>query len=209
MAKILLLLAGLWAVVALTVQVVMAWGGGRPDFSRRAGHPIRAVLYSFTGAMLPAHKESVRNHPREFAVGMIMHMGVVLGLLAVLLLMLWPRAGADLLYYARPLLWLALLASMILLLRRLLSPALRALSAPDDYLASLATGGFLAMASIPPLAAQQGALLLCAALLLIYLPLGKLRHAVFFFLARGDLGARLGHRGVYPPPVKGEPRHVI
>ena len=30
-------------------------------------------------------------------------------------------------------------------------------------------------------------------------PAGKLRHAVFFFLARVDLGRRLGWRGVYPP----------
>ena len=36
-------------------------------------------------------------------------------------------------------------------------------------------------------------------LLLVYLPLGKLRHAVFFFVARGDYGRRLGFRGVYPP----------
>lgn len=203
LAKLLVVLATLWAVVALTVQVVLAWGGGRRDYSRRAGHPLRAALYNFTGAMTPAHKESVRNHPREFAVGMLMHAGVVLAGAGVLLLVLWPRAGQDLLYYGRPLLWLALLANLILLIRRVLSPSLRAISSPDDYLAAGATAGFLAFASLPPWTAHPGMFLIYTALLLIYLPLGKLRHAVFFFLARGDLGARLGYRGVYPPPQAG------
>ncbi len=200
LATLLVVLASLWAVVALTVQVVLAWGGGRPDYSRRAGNPLRAALYNFTAAMTPAHKESVRNHPREFAVGMLMHAGVILAGAGVLLLVIWPEAGEDLLFYGRPLLWLALLANLALLVRRALSPSLRAISSPDDYLASAATAGFLALASLPPWTSQQSVFLIYTALLLVYLPLGKLRHAVFFFLARGDLGARLGHRGVYPPP---------
>ena len=55
-------------------------------------------------------------------------------------------------------------------------------------------------ATLPFPGPASGALLLgYAALIFLYLPLGKLRHAVFFFVARGDYGWRLGHRGVYPP----------
>jgi hypothetical protein len=43
------------------------------------------------------------------------------------------------------------------------------------------------------------AFLIYAGVLFLYFPLGKLRHAVFFFVARADYGRRLGYRGVYPP----------
>ncbi len=73
------------------------------------------------------------------------------------------------------------------------------MSAPDDYIAILATCGLLALASGYPIdAASDVVTLIYAVLLFAYLPLGKLRHAVFFFVARGDYGRRLGRRGVYP-----------
>jgi hypothetical protein len=37
------------------------------------------------------------------------------------------------------------------------------------------------------------------ALLFLYIPFGKLRHMVYFFVVRADYGFRLGYRGVYPP----------
>jgi nitrate reductase gamma subunit len=99
---------------------------------------------------------------------------------------------------------LALLAGLYLLVQRLLSPTLRAMSAPDDYLAILASCGLLALASLRRIGPDDEILLLLYAfLLLIYVPLGKLRHVVFFFVARADYGRRLGYRGVYPPAATG------
>ena len=99
---------------------------------------------------------------------------------------------------------LGAVAGLGLLLRRAGSPLLRKLSTPDDYLSVMATCGLLGLAAFPFPGLTSGAMLLgYAALVFLYLPLGKLRHAVFFFVARGDYGWRLGHRGVYPP-VKAE-----
>jgi hypothetical protein len=97
-----------------------------------------------------------------------------------------------------------LLAGLYLLLRRTTSPTLRAMNTPDDYIATLASCGLLALAILDSVSAHGHVVLLVySALLLIYLPLGKLRHAVFFFIARGDYGRRLGYRGVYPPAPAG------
>ena len=210
----------LWAVIALATQAIAASRGHATDFARPAGRAHRGWLYNFTVAMTPAHKETVRNHPFEFALGAVMHAGAGLALVAVVTLAARPAAGLELASLFRPLFALSLLAGLALFFRRLRSPDLRPLSVPDDYAANLATCGLLvgallaasgtggsidaagpaATPTIPPAAA---AFLAYSGLFLLYFPLGKLRHAVFFFLVRGEYGRRLGIRGVYPPARAG------
>jgi len=57
---------------------------------------------------------------------------------------------------------------------------------------SSATCLFLAAAALFAGTNGHGLFVICAFFLLLYLPLGKLRHAVFFWAARADLGLRLG-----------------
>jgi hypothetical protein len=116
----------------------------------------------------------------------------------------WPAAGVKVLGLGRPVIVLSLLAGVSLFIRRLSARNLRVMNVPDDYIAILASCGLLALASIPTIVVGHGAaLMIYTGLLLVYLPLGKLRHAVFFFVARGDYGRRLGFRGVYPPAATG------
>lgn len=202
--KLFVALSLLWAVAALGVQVLAAWGGGREDYSSRAGSSARGIAYCFTVAMTPRHKESVRHHPVKFGVGVVMHIGVILSLLAALLLLVWPMVGHAVLSLGRPLIATSLVAGLYLLIRRILSRDLRAMSAPDDYIAILATCGLLALACVnTTVVGSEAVYLIFAGLLFAYLPLGKLRHAVFFFVARANHGRRLGYRGVYPPAAAG------
>ncbi len=192
--------SAIWAAGVLIAQVLAARGGGRRDFSQQVGSPLRGVLYAFTGAMLPWHKETIRAHPLQFVAGLVMHAGVILCLLIVLLVLANPQLGTRVWLACRPVLLAPLVAGVYLLVRRVGSPTLRLLSVPDDYVALVATLGLLSLGSGAGLyAAGQMVFLIYAGLLFIYLPLGKLRHAVFFFIARGDYGRRLGYRGVYPP----------
>ncbi|HEX7554211.1 MAG TPA: hypothetical protein VF378_11710, partial [Geothrix sp.] len=92
------------------------------------------------------------------------------------------------------LLGLGVLAGLGLLLKRLLLPELRGLSHPDDFVSNGLATVFVALA----LAGPTKAWLLSATLLLVYVPLGKLRHCLFFFVARRHLGAFFGRRGVFP-----------
>jgi hypothetical protein len=190
----------LWALVALTVQVMTARGGGRRDYSRPAGSAARGIWYNFTTAMLPWHKETARLHALEFAVGVVLHAGVLLTIAGIVVWLAAPAAGAWLLHVAWPINLLSLAAGCGLLVRRAHSKLMRVLSVPDDYLAIAATCGLLTLALLFAFAPASAALLLAyACVLFVYLPLGKLRHAVFFFVARADYGRRLGYRGVYPP----------
>lgn len=195
-------LTAVWCVAALTAQVWAARGGGRRDYSRPQGKPARGVLYNFTYAMLPWNKETARQHPGKLAVGVLLHVGVFWTLASVALLVLATDTGRSALAWGRPALAAGFLAGVCLLLRRSASPELRAMSAPDDYLAAGATCGLLAVALAASMAGSLEIVLLWyTGALLAYLPLGKLRHAVFFFVARADYGRRLGYRGVYPPAV--------
>jgi hypothetical protein len=205
-ARVVALLSLIWAAGALGLQLKAARGGARRDYSRPLGDPRRGVRYAFTIAMLPRHKESVRNHPLEFAIGSVMHLGIVFALLGIVAALLRPSAGFAALIWMHPLLLLALMAGVCLCVRRVFSRNLRAMSSPDDFIAILASCGLLAVLSL--LSAHRNmpiVALFYAALLLLYLPLGKLRHVAFFFAARADFGRRLGFRGVYPPAaVKAE-----
>lgn len=193
-------LAGLlWAAAALTFQALTARGGGRKDFSNRSGDGRKGVAYIFTVAMMPAHKESVKRHPVKFAIGLLLHFGVLLAMLGTVLLLL-SEIGENLLSIAWPLMAVSLLAGVYLFFRRLFSQNLRAMSTADDFAAILASCGLLLAALLHAFdIIGQAAFLLYGGALFIYLPLGKLRHALFFFVARGDYGRRLGYRGVYPP----------
>ena len=73
--SVLTLLALLWSILALLYQWYVAWGGGRRDYSAQSGRPMRGMLYNFTIAMLPSHKETVRLHPLKFLAGIVMHIG--------------------------------------------------------------------------------------------------------------------------------------
>lgn len=194
----------LWAIIALAYQLWSAHAGGRADYSARAGSSGRGIFYNFTVAMSPAHKESVSQHPFKFAVGVLMHVGVIFSLLAVMMLLVAPAVGEAFLRIGQPLLALSLISGIYLFVRRPFSADLSAMSAPDDYLAILASCGLLVVALLYALdRAAAAALAIYTGCLLLYLPLGKLRHAAFFFVARSDLGRRLGYRGVYPPAATG------
>ena len=200
LARAFALLGLAWAVLALAAQMGAIRRGRRRDYAVAAGNPTRGLIYNFTVAMLPGHKESIRLHPIEFAAGILLHAGIMLGLVELVLCIIRPGGAVAVPQLLWPISVLSLSAGLGLLIRRVSSPLMRFLSVPDDYLAILATCGFVAAAALLPLGgAFELAFMIYAALLLIYLPLGKLRHAVFFFVARGEYGLRLGYRGVYPP----------
>ena len=201
--RILVGLSALWAAGALLYQFMVARGGGRKDYSRRAGVPWRGMVHNFTVAMMPSHKETVSRHPGKFALGMLMHAGTVVALLNVLTLIIREDAGLWMLKLDWPLSALGLLCGLALMVRRATDPLLRGISVPDDGIAIVATCLLLLLALLASfIPGASNWLLAYSVPLLIYLPLGKLRHALFFFIARGDYGRRLGYRGVYPPAAE-------
>ena len=187
--------AGIWCVALLGAQLVRARGFGRKTpFAPAAGSAAAGVRYAFTGAMAPGAKESVRMNPGSYLAGLTYHAGVAA---AFALLFLKHRAlGALALTGA--------LAGVALLAKRILKPHLRGLSSADDFVSNGLATGFAALAGLAAFLPAAGVLASgwCVALLL-YLPLGKIRHCVFFFLSRYHLGAFFGRRGTFPPSGAG------
>ena len=192
-----------WAFVLLMVQLFVARGGGRKDFSTKEGNPKAAVVYNFTVAMMPTHKETVRNHPIKFVIGITMHMGAFYSILRVFSLLFFPDMVFVYPYLLASALTIPVLCGIYLFLRRIFSANMRSMSCFDDYLAILMTTGFTICAILLEISIiSPNVFLIAASVLFFYLPIGKLRHVLFFFLARINYGSRLGYRGIYPASKK-------
>jgi nitrate reductase gamma subunit len=188
----------LWAIVILIAQFLYA-RGNRKDYSVRAGSPIKGVIYNFTWAMTPWHKETIRLHPVEFTIGVLMHIGVLAAIGRIFILVIYPSTAEFKSVVVAIVLGIAILSGLYLLIRRIFSPEMRSISNPEDYFAIIMTFGLLITAMAHELSLiSTNILLIYAAILFFYSPLGKLNHGMFFIAARADFGARLGYRGVYP-----------
>ncbi|HPQ39094.1 MAG TPA: hypothetical protein PLV45_01860 [bacterium] len=193
----------IWAVVSLLIQWVIAWGGGRKDHSERSGVPQKGMIYNFTVAMLPSHKETVRLHPMKFAAGILMHTGAFIAIFSMILLLAFGKLHPVVTVPGTVILSISLIAAVFLLYRRMTDKTLQAINTPDDVCAIVSTTVYILLALLLHIGIISASIFLfTSALFFLYFPLGKLRHALFFFVARGDYGRRLGYRGVYPVPHK-------
>jgi len=183
--------AALWCGLLLGVQLLRARAyGRRPLFAPAAGDPAAGARYAFTGAMLPWAKESVRLNPASYAAGIAYHLGIAA---AFALVFVQSRALAALAL-------LGSLAGCALLAKRIVKPHLRGLSNADDFVSNALATAFAGIAAATP--ATSRILPWACAALLVYIPLGKIRHCAFFFLSRYHLGTFFGRRGTFPPAAQ-------
>ncbi|MBI5836970.1 MAG: hypothetical protein HZB25_06985 [Candidatus Eisenbacteria bacterium] len=201
--QIAVLVSGAWALGALATEVLRSRARGRPRyFSRPAGDPRRGVLYAFGPGMSPTAKESTRENLPAWVAGVAYHLGIFasLALLAVHVAGAGP-AGWPLRVF-RAVAAVGALAGAALLAKRLADSRLRRLSVPDDLLANILCTGLSALTSArAPGAPVEPLWLAWGTALLLYIPLGKIRHCFFFFTTRAFMGAHFGRRGTFPPPA--------
>ncbi len=193
--------AAAWALLALVALAfrTRAWGR-RALHAPPAGDAAAGARYAFTKGMLPQAKESVRTHLPSYAAGIVFHAGVFasLGLLAASLAGVEP--GSVLLRLGGAAAGAGALAGLGLLGKRIASPVLRGLSSPDDYVANVLTSVFAALASVAAFVTDaRAAWLVAGVALLLYVPVGKIRHCLLFFPARYEMGRFFGRRGTFPP----------
>ncbi len=170
------------------------------DYSQAAGAPSAGIRYSFTGAMNPAKKESAFLHLPTYTAGIMFHTGSFLSILLNIPLLLRIHIPLPYAYILVGILCLSSLSGFSILIKRAFHPILRPLSNPDDYLSNSLTSLFQALTAwvmvVPGLFPE---FCIFSALFWLYFPLGKLKHAVYFFAARIQLGHFYGWRGVWPP----------
>lgn len=180
---------------------------GKPnDLSEKSGDTTKGIVYSNTTAMLPQNKESAYLHLPGYAAGMLFHIGIFTSFLVFLLSFFpffnrWIEVSTLRLIIAA-VLAVTCLSGYLLLFRRVLSKDLKGLSTPDDYISNALTSTFQLFTLLHlvwPINGVVTALYYIAcALLFLYMPFGKLRHAVYYFAARYHLGFFYGWRNVWP-----------
>ncbi|HEY7678727.1 MAG TPA: hypothetical protein VIG69_16765 [Candidatus Methylomirabilis sp.] len=168
------------------------------------GSEAAGVRYAFTRGMDPTRKESAGKHWPTYVAGVLYHLAIAGAALTLVGSLALPAPPPDIRAGLLVLLALGLTGGVGIQVKRAVRPQMRAFSTPDDFAANALVDVFLlgAWAAVLTPAAYP-AFHLAAAALLAYLPFSKLRHVLFFFLARYYLGVFFGRRGVLPPPAPG------
>jgi hypothetical protein len=172
--------------------------GAPNDFSESIGDLPAALRYSFTGAMSPSKKESAFLHLPTYTAGIIFHLGTFLSIALFLYFLGQQVLPLAVRPFVAGLLAFSGIAGLGILLKRIVNKELRFLSNPDDYISNVLVTGFQLLSAYYTLQPSI-VYFIWASALLLYLPLGKLKHTIYFFAARYHLGFFYGRRGVWPP----------
>jgi hypothetical protein len=169
------------------------------DRSLPKGDSQAGVAYALTLGMMPWAKESTRRHALAYLRGVGFHLAVFLGL-GVYLASPWLEQVPD---PARlglaVLIGFGFVLAFLGFISRFAEKSLKALSLPDDYFAVLLVSLFLASSAAMLLNLSLLPMYYTlSALLFVYMPLGKIRHCIYFAFARIFFGRFFGRRAVLP-----------
>lgn len=174
-----------------------------PYYSEIRGRASAGRGYAFTKAFAPWEKESARRHLATYLCGMVYHLAIFC-MMAVLFLSIFNvRIHFTSGFTIAMFLLLGAVCGFALFIKRFLVGYMRQISVAEDYFANLLVSGTLASAAYALLdPAAIPVFQTTGSVLLLYAPLGKLRHAVFLFASRWHWGEYFGIRGVRPAPQK-------
>jgi hypothetical protein len=196
-----ILAAGFFVFIISALRFLFAviFKKGVADPSRAKGNIVSAIAYSYTSAMSPVKKESAYLHLPTYAAGMIFHIGTFLSFIWLIILVFNIQTNDILIYFSAAFIALASICGISILIKRILKKELRQLSNPDDYISNILVTAFQIITAATLLFQfSYSFLFVFSAVLFIYMPVGKLRHSIFFFTSRIHLGKFFGKRGVWP-----------
>lgn len=182
--------------------------GNPKDQADPAGSTASGVKYAFTGAMSPKKKESAYLYLPTYTAGLIYHGGTFICILMFLLsffnsISLFSVDSQVIKAILTAILGLSAASGVFILIKRMMKRLMRQLSNPDDYLSNILVTGFQLITLLYVILGDNMMLpyYLVTTILLLYIPLGKLKHLVYFFAARYHLGWFYGSRNVWPPRI--------
>jgi len=157
----------------------------------------KGILYAFTLGMAPWSKESTRLHMLAYLRGIAFHVGIFAGL-AAFLASPWFETIPLIVRVAFAILTgFGAAMGVAGALMRVVEHNLRAISTPDDHASVWLVTIFLAaMTIVLGATAFVPAMWVIAAAMLVYAPLGKIRHCIYFYFGRLFFGIHIGRRGV-------------
>lgn len=183
---------GLWRLLSRMLARPL-----KPDRAPASGLPGAGVVYAFTWGMMPWAKESTRLNLLAYLRGIVFHVGIGAGLVALLLALLKTDTPVVVRWLLVTGSALGALAGFGGLVARIIESRLRKLSTPDDFFSVTLVSLFLtaaAAAGIDP--SWTGVFLALGAATLVAIPFTKIRHCFYFFFSRYFFGQFYGRRGV-------------
>jgi hypothetical protein len=200
--RLAVVLSAVYCLIALTILVARTFSFGRqPRYAKAQGSAAKGIVYAFGRGMLPWEKESASKHLPTFFAGVLYHAGIfaaIFFLMAVLLLIELPDI---VILIVRLLSAIGLLSGIGLLIKRSALPYMRFISCLDDYIANILLGLLLLSTILATYYyVLQFPMMAVAIMLLLYIPVGKIRHCFFFFYSRIVFGKFFGRRGTLPHP---------
>ena len=194
----------LLAVVILTIQIIKTFSFGKRSFyASPRGNSTKGIIYAFGQGMTPWEKESAGKHLSTYLAGVLYHLGVFSSLLYLFLLIIAYTLPPIIINILRLLLFIGFLCGFALLVKRLSSSKMRAISCPDDYASNIIVNLFLALTLVHTYTSSiTSYYYITAIVLFLYVPVGKIRHCFFFFYVRILFGIFYGRRNVLPPRKK-------
>ncbi len=188
------------SMTSLTFHVIRFLRLGPPkDFSRKKGDIRSSVAYSFIGAMNPAKKESAYLHLPTYAAGLLYHGGTFISIAVFFSFLFGVDYSGWIQWVLITIFTVSVISGSGILVKRIMVKKIRSFSNLDDYLSNILVTAF----QITTLLVLVSEVFLpiyfiTVGILLLYIPLGKLKHAFYFFAARYQLGLFYGWRGIWP-----------
>lgn len=177
--------------------------GKKRLFSAPRGDWKKGIIYAFGKGLMPWEKESAQKHLWTYLAGFGYHFGIFAAFGYLLLNIFMCSLGNILLNAFRVLMILGFICGVSLGLKRSFVKAMRKLSCLDDYLANVFIDLFLLLALLDSFLPGIRSLFYAQSIiLLIYIPIGKIRHCFFFFYSRTLFGYFFGRRGVFQQKQK-------
>lgn len=175
------------------------WKLDRVAYRPNLSHGLKGGIHSALKWLVPFATEGWRSAPLLTAATFIFHVSIILvGLfLAGHAVILRSVIGGSLptlpAWLADTLTLLAIVALLVLILRRLLLPHVRVLTTSGDWFALLLTllplvSGFVAAHAGPEAEGAYVAHLITGTLFLVLAPFTRLSHLVLYFLSRAQIG---------------------
>lgn len=205
----------MFVVYILKVRWILSYTAGKerqahtgsPDTDARIG-----AVYSLFNIAMPWGMSSTRQHPLFWLQFALFHTAVAISILMSFIIPYVPGLIANqyIIYFLQAVFGAAVLIGLGRLIRRLVSPYMRAISTPDDLFAVglLVVWFAFALMAAPNRPAETEFWLLgyflLTAFFLVYVPFSKISHYIFYPFTRWYFGKTMGHRGVFPMPFNAE-----
>ena len=174
--------------------------GSMRDPSKSRGNPFLGVVYSVGPAMLPMKKETAYRHLPTYTCGILFHVGSFLSFFYLIVHFFQIQLIMTVKQISFFYLLLSSSCGFGILIKRITEEKMKKISCLDDYFSNIIVDAFqliTALSLIRTIFIPYSFLI--AGFLLFYIPIGKMRHIIYFITTRIHLGIHFGKRGTWPP----------